>query len=160
MNKITIIYGPEDVRSGKSRLAKDLTTDLKTVWFTARHRKFLENPFWTDPIEKDTEVIVFDDVIASNIKGIREVMSYECITVNKQSKAPFTINIPDIIITIGCDKSDLRPIENLLSIHHINRFKTIHLETIDDYYRESDSLVFNMKPKLILTTNYALNEND
>lgn len=105
-------------KSGKSRLAELFCKDKKCVRIHGRKIK-LSNPFCFSECEKDTEVVLIDDV-----KYAEDYFSIitEGITVNKKMQAPFTI-YPQIIIT-----SEKDSVENLTGGSYTRRFDIFELK--------------------------------
>jgi len=93
MKKVTIITGP--LRSGKSRKAKELSKDKKTVWLTLGFTN-LQDPFAFSDVDKDTECVVFDDLTRK--QDIDYILSIDNIKVNKKGQNPISIAMPEIII--------------------------------------------------------------
>lgn len=97
MNKVTIIIGPRE--SGKSSLAHALAEKKK---FVEINRNELSTKFCFHAVEKDTDLILIDDV---EIKWIAtDLITAQEIKIDKRSKSPLIIKRPELIITTEDEK--------------------------------------------------------
>lgn len=101
MKQTIVLVGP--ARSGKSRLARLIADGKKSVTVHTRYRfkSFFDFSF----CEKDTEVLVIDDV---PIKHLRKIIFHTGgpLIVRQKNKEPFFLK-PQIIITTCCERSKL-----------------------------------------------------
>ena len=93
--KTTIIIGPPN--SGKTRKAEELTKDKKAIWI---HSNDLSHCFALSEVQKDTEVIVLEDM--RHVVQLKQILMCKTLMVNRQYEPPFTIEKPDLIITSSC----------------------------------------------------------
>ena len=82
---------------GKSTLAKKICKEKK-VLFIDEHS--LKSPFWTIEIDNDTEFILVDDV--TNYEETYSIFISEILTIHRQCKEPFDIQMPDVILVRKC----------------------------------------------------------
>ena len=141
MKKITIIYGPE--RTGKTRLAKDISRDKYTVWLCGQCNKFNDDPFIFSKVDKTTEYIIIDDIHKRNILSAMALFSPMEININKRYESSYTISIPKVLLIL--DVSEFKFPEGA-SISH--RFDFIRLESIADYFKEYERILGHPHPEV------------
>lgn len=95
---ITIIQGKPG--EGKTTLAKKIGEGKKCC-FIEEHS--LKHPFWAASLERDTQLIIIDDV-----KNLQETLSFfqrDILIVDKPRKKPFSMPMPDIILVLFSGKT-------------------------------------------------------
>lgn len=99
-NKIIIITGKKGP-TGKSFLAKTLALSYNHPAFYGRVKsiKQISKPFFFSILEKETDLIVFDDVPGYLVGSLVYYFGSDPITVNRKYQEPFEIERPNIIIT-------------------------------------------------------------
>lgn len=124
MKKMKILFGP--AQSGKTEAAKEMTKGNKAVWIDSRNPKLLDTPYFLCSVNRDTEVIVFDDVPIRHLKDLMGYLYPDQIKVDRKGEEAFFIPRPDVIITVTATDSEL-PSDNSTK----RRFDFIQWQPID-----------------------------
>tara|TARA_R110002124_G_scaffold65918_3_gene180137 strand:+ start:290 stop:610 length:321 start_codon:yes stop_codon:yes gene_type:complete len=94
---------------GKTTLAKKICKEKK-VSLIQEHS--LKSPFWTNPIDNDTDFILIDDV--TNYEQTYSILKGETLTVNKPGKEPFGMKMPDVILVREVSREKLRQLKPII----------------------------------------------
>lgn len=136
MNKTTIIYGP--ATSGKSRLARKMINpadNVCTLDGRSVTAKSLKSPFFFSAIEPTDTLIIIDDIPFQLLGRLMGMLFCDEIVINKRGKSPLVIENPRVIITVETSTLIIPPGESFA-----RRFDLIQLNSIEDYYRESEKI--------------------
>lgn len=103
MAKTIIITGNPGV--GKTTMVRDFVKGRKAVWVLGSE---VDKGFHLDKISRDTEVIVYDEVLEKHVPIIREIISRDRIKLIRIWKPDIEINVPQIIVILGNHIQDSR----------------------------------------------------
>lgn len=111
MKKPIIIFGDKPQSpTGKSFLANQIALAFnKSAYLCARVTDLAQDKFFFHGVEADTDLIIIDNVRSRQFQQIVDMIIYpETIHVNSKGLWPFTMNRPQVIITIEEDEAFLR----------------------------------------------------
>jgi len=101
--KPIIIYGPQS--SGKSFLAKTISMGFENpVFINGRKNKLFHDPWLYSEVNERTDLIVFSDTLARNLRGLVYLLEEQKIVVQFPEKPDKIYPLPKVIVEGDLDK--------------------------------------------------------
>jgi len=115
MRKLIICGGD---RSGKTFLAMNIAAAFDhVVYLSGRNLNHLKNPFFYDEVTEKTELIIVDDVNPKHLQFVQGLIFSEKIKIDKMGKKSFSIDVPNVIITMNTDPSFFKELNEGVSFY-------------------------------------------
>ena len=115
--------------SGKTFLAFNIAAAFDNVaYINGRDLKKQDHLFRYSSLNTETDLLIIDDVFLNKLDLLQDIIYFDSLRIEKQSKAAVIINLPTVIITIDTTEDEMLKDEHFNSMEHRCKFIVTSIE--------------------------------
>ena len=117
--------------SGKTFLAFNIAAAFDNVAYINGRDLRKQDHFRYSSLNTETDLLIIDDVFLNKLDLLQDIIYFDSLRIEKQSKAAVIINLPTVIITIDTTEAEMLKDEHFCSMERRCKFIVTSIEEFE-----------------------------